>query len=114
MSLEPIAEFGGQHQKSGSPIAWIDTTGTIFLAAHEQVMPVDELYRLAREARKLLKQLMPIVRVVACPFVGQPGGLTVTERRRDFARRTAGTDAARSLEPGQPAGDRGREGRRLV
>ena len=85
VSLEPIADFGGQHQKSGTPIAWIDTTGTIFLAAHEHVIPVDELYRLAREARKLLKQLMPIVRVVACPFVGQPGGLTVTERRRDFA-----------------------------
>ena len=85
VSLEPIAEFGGQHLSSGAPIAWIDTTGTVFLAAHEQVMPVDELYRLAREARKVLKQLVPIVRVVACPFVGQPGGLTVTERRRDFA-----------------------------
>ncbi len=85
VSLEPIAECGGQHLKSGTPIAWIDTTGTIFLAAHEDVMPVDELYRLAREARKLLKQLMPIVRVVACPFGGQPGGLTVTESRRDFA-----------------------------
>ena len=85
VSFEPIAEFGGQHQKSGSPIAWIDTTGTIFLAVHEQVIPVDELYRMAREARKLLKQLMPIVRVVACPFVGQPGAFTVTERRRDFA-----------------------------
>lgn len=85
VSLEPIADFGGQHQKSGIPIAWIDTTGTIFLAAHEQVTPVEELYRLAREARKLLKQLMPIMRVVTCPFTGQPGAFAVTERRRDFA-----------------------------
>ncbi|MBA2485958.1 MAG: phosphopentomutase [Nitrospira sp.] len=85
VSLEPVAEFGGQHQKSGSPIAWIDTTGTIFLGAHEKVTPVEELYRWAREARKFLKQLMPVVRVVACPFVGEPGTLTVTERRRDFA-----------------------------
>lgn len=83
--LEPIAEFGGQHHKSGAPIAWIDTTGTIFLAAHEQVIPVEELYRLAREARRSLKQLAPIVRIVACPFDGQPGAWMATQRRRDFA-----------------------------
>jgi phosphopentomutase len=84
VSVEPVAEFGGQHQKSGTPIAWIDTTGTIFLAAHDQTTPGEELYRWAREARKLLKQLMPIVRVVTCPFTGQPGAFRVTERR-DFA-----------------------------
>ena len=37
--LEPIAEFGAEHQKSGMPIAWIDTAGTVMLAAHEQVVP---------------------------------------------------------------------------
>lgn len=83
--LEPIAEFGAQHQKSGMPIAWIDTAGTIMLAAHEQVVPPEELYRLAREARRRLKATMPIVRVVAYPFAGQPGRFAVTERRRDFA-----------------------------
>lgn len=83
--LEPIAEFGSQHQKSGMPIAWIDTAGTILLAAHEQVVPAEELYRLAREARKLLKTIVPIVRVVACPFSGQAGRFALTERRRDFA-----------------------------
>ena len=83
--LEPIAEFGSQHQKSGMPIAWIDTAGTILLAAHEQVVPPEELYRLAREARKLLKTIVPIVRVVACPFSGQAGRFALTERRRDFA-----------------------------
>ena len=88
--LEPIAEFGAEHQKSGMPIAWIDTAGTIMLAAHEQVVPPEELYRLAREARRRLKQLMPVVRVVAYPFVGQPGQFAVTERRRDFAVEPAG------------------------
>ena len=83
--LEPIAECGGQHQKSGMPIAWIDTAGTIHLAAHEQVVPPEELYRLAREARKLLKSIVPVVRVVACPFSGQAGQFALTERRRDFA-----------------------------
>ncbi len=85
VNLEPIAEFGAQHQKSGMPIAWIDTAGTIFLAAHEQVVPAEELYRLARESRKLLKTLVPVVRVVACTFVGQVGTFATTERRRDFA-----------------------------
>ena len=85
VNLEPIAEFGKQHQHSGMPIAWIDTAGTILLAAHEQVVPAEELYRLAREARKLLKSLMPIVRVVACQFLGHPGTFAMTERRRDFA-----------------------------
>ncbi|ULA69774.1 MAG: Phosphopentomutase [Nitrospira sp.] len=83
--LEPIAEFGAEHQKSGMPIAWIDTAGTVMLAAHEQVIPPEELYRLAREARRRLKTTMPIVRVVAHPFTGQPGQFSVTERRRDFA-----------------------------
>ncbi len=83
--LEPIAEFGAEHQKSGMPIAWIDTAGTVMLAAHEQVVPPEELYRLAREARRRLKATMPIVRVVAYPFTGQPGQFAVTERRRDFA-----------------------------
>lgn len=88
--LEPIAEFGAEHQKSGMPIAWIDTAGTIMLAAHEQVVPPEELYRLAREARRRLKATMPVVRVVAYPFVGQPGRFAVTERRRDFAVEPAG------------------------
>lgn len=85
VSFEPIDEFGGQHQKSGAPIAWIDTTGTVFLAAHEQVIPPEELYRLAREARKVLKQQRAVVRIVACPFVGRQGAWVVTGRRRDFA-----------------------------
>ncbi len=85
VGTEPIDEVGAQHQKSGMPIAWIDTAGTIMLAAHEQVVPVEELYRLAREARKLLKTLVPIVRVVACPFFGQAGGFKLSDRRRDFA-----------------------------
>jgi len=55
------------------------------LAAHEQVVPPEELYRLAREARRRLKATMPIVRVVAYPFAGQAGRFAVTERRRDFA-----------------------------
>ncbi len=88
--LGPIAEFGAEHQKSGMPIAWIDTAGTIMLAAHEQVVPPEELYRLAREARRRLKATMPVVRVVAYPFVGQPGRFAVTERRRDFAVEPAG------------------------
>ncbi len=82
---EPMVEFGAQHQKSGMPITWIDTAGTIHLATHEQVVPPEELYRLAREARKLLKSMMPVVRVVACPFSGQAGQFALTERRRDFA-----------------------------
>ena len=97
VSLEPIAEFGGQHL-TPAPRSLDRYHGTVFLAAHEQVMPVDELYRLAREARKVLKQLVPIVRVVACPSSSvSPGGLTVTERRRDLAVETAGSDVTRSL-----------------
>ncbi|KXK08210.1 MAG: phosphopentomutase [Nitrospira sp. OLB3] len=89
-ALEPIDEFGGQHQQSGAPIAWVDTTGTIVLAAHEQVIPAEELYRLAREARKRLKDLLPTVRIVAYPLAGQPGRFTVTDRRRDFVVEPAG------------------------
>jgi phosphopentomutase len=85
LGTEWISEVDAQHRKSGMPIAWIDETGTIFLAAHEHIISADELYRLAREARRLLKSLTPIVRVVAYPYSGPPGHVQLSDRRRDFA-----------------------------
>jgi phosphopentomutase len=90
LGTQLISELDAQHRTSGMPIAWIDGTGTIFLAAHEEIVSAEELYRLAREARRLLKSLAPVVRVVAHPYAGPLGHPRLSDRRRDFAAEPAG------------------------
>jgi phosphopentomutase len=55
------------------------------IAAHEEITPVDELYRLCQIARDLLTGEHAVGRVIARPFVGRPGNFTRTERRKDFS-----------------------------
>lgn len=90
VGTELIPELDSRHRASSMPIAWVDSTGTIYLAAHEQVIPAEQLYKLAREARRLLKGLAPVIRVVAYPFGGRPGHVVLSDRRRDFAVEPAG------------------------
>jgi phosphopentomutase len=55
------------------------------VAAHEEVVPVDELYRYCQIAREMLAGEHAVGRVIARPFVGAPGSFTRTERRKDFS-----------------------------
>lgn len=80
-----ISEYGAEHLKTGEPIVWVDQAGTFQVAAHESVVRPEELYKQCREARRLLKETLPLARVAARPFVGQTGGFVASERRRDFA-----------------------------
>ena len=88
--LDPLDELIGEHRRSGSPIAWIDDVGVIHLAAHDAVVSAEELYRMARDVRRVAKAEFPILRVIAHPFNRYAGSLISEERRRHFATEPAG------------------------
>jgi len=82
---EIIQELGEEHLRTGAPIVYTSTDSVFQIAAHERVVPVEELYRMCRAARKLLKPPHQVARVIARPFIGEPGLFVRTERRRDFS-----------------------------
>jgi phosphopentomutase len=82
---EIIRELGEEHLRTGAPIVYTSADSVFQVAAHERVIPVEELYRMCREARKLLRPPHQVARVIARPFVGEPGAFVRTEHRRDFS-----------------------------
>jgi phosphopentomutase len=81
---EIIEELGAEHMKTGKPIVYTSADSVFQIAAHEEVIPVDELLRISEIARKLCDEL-PVARVIARPFVGEPGTFKRTYNRRDFS-----------------------------
>jgi phosphopentomutase len=79
-----IEELGREHLRTGAWIVYTSADSVFQIAAHEQVIPLDELYRGCATARELCTPLR-VGRVIARPFVGEPGGFTRTENRRDFS-----------------------------
>ncbi len=82
---EIIQELGEEHLRTGRPIVYTSGDSVFQVAAHEEVIPVEELYRMCRVARELLAPPHQVGRVIARPFVGRPGNFTRTERRKDYA-----------------------------
>ena len=80
-----IAELGEEHQMTGKWIVYTSADSVFQVAAHEAVVPLDELYRACEIARKLLVGEQAVSRVIARPFVGRPGAYTRTAHRRDFS-----------------------------
>jgi phosphopentomutase len=80
-----IDRLGEEHMRTGSPIVYTSADSVFQIAAHEEVIPLDELYRLCRVAREMLTGEHAVGRVIARPFVGQAGSFTRTENRRDFS-----------------------------
>jgi phosphopentomutase len=82
---EIIKQLGEEHMKTGRPIVYTSADSVFQVAAHEDVIPVEELYRICAIARKMLDGPHRVGRVIARPFVGAPGAFTRTERRHDYA-----------------------------
>src|SRR6476661_3379716 len=80
-----IDELGADHVRTGSPIVYTSADSVFQIAAHEQVIPVPELYRICGIAFELAAIGLGVGRVIAQPFVGAPGSFTRTPNRRDFA-----------------------------
>ena len=82
---EILKELGEEHMRSGFPIVYTSGDSVFQIAAHEEVIPVPELYRMCEIARKMLDGPNRVGRVIARPFLGSPGSFRRTERRHDYA-----------------------------
>ncbi len=80
-----IAELGAEHQRTGKWIVYTSADSVFQVAAHEDTVPLAELYRACEIARGLLTGEHAVSRVIARPFTGAPGTYRRTPRRRDFA-----------------------------
>lgn len=85
-----IDELGPHHLETGSPIVYTSADSVFQIAAHEEVVPVDELYRICEAAYAIAVDGLGVGRVIARPFIGRPGHFTRTANRRDFAKPPTG------------------------
>jgi len=82
---EIIKELGEEHVRTGMPIVYTSGDSVFQIAAHENVIPIAELYRICEIARKLLDGKHRVGRVIARPFTGTVGNFARTPRRHDYA-----------------------------
>lgn len=80
-----IEQLGKEHMKTGYPIVYTSADSVFQIAAHEEIIPIDELYDMCEKARAILTGEHAVGRVIARPFVGEPGSFKRTERRKDFS-----------------------------
>ncbi len=88
---EIIQELGEEHQRTGKWIVYTSADSVFQVAAHEETIPLEELYNACRIAREILTGPHAVGRVIARPFIGEPGNYERTVNRHDF-----------SLEPRRP------------
>ncbi len=88
---EIIKELGENHLQTGRPIVYTSADSVFQIAAHEEIVPPEELYRWCAEARAILQGDHGVGRVIARPFTGEPGAFQRTIRRKDFSLSPPGT-----------------------
>lgn len=82
---EVIHDYGQEHVKTGDLIVYTSADSVFQIAAHEDVVPVEQLYEYCRIARKILMGDHAVARVIARPFIGEYPNYTRTDRRHDFS-----------------------------
>ncbi|AGX05376.1 phosphopentomutase [Bacillus sp. NRRL B-14911] len=83
---EILDELGEEHMKTGALIVYTSADSVLQIAAHEEIVPIDELYTICKIARELtLDEKYMVGRVIARPFIGQPGAFKRTANRHDYA-----------------------------
>src|SRR5205814_10494605 len=82
---EIIERLGEEHVRTGKPIVYTSADSVFQIAAHEQIIPIAEQYRICEIAFELVGRGMGVGRVIARPFVGDPGAFTRTPNRHDYA-----------------------------
>lgn len=81
-----IEELGKEHMETGALIVYTSADSVLQIAAHEEVVPLEELYNICKIARELtLDEKYMVGRVIARPFIGEPGNFTRTPNRHDYA-----------------------------
>lgn len=83
---EIIKELGERQMKTGELIVYTSADSVLQIAAHEDIIPIEELYKICEIARELTKgDEYKIARIIARPFIGKPGFFTRTSKRHDYA-----------------------------
>ena len=82
---EILKELGAEQMATGAPIVYTSADSVFQIAAHEETIPPEKLWEISRIARNLLKPPHQVARVIARPFIGEPGQFVRTDRRRDFS-----------------------------
>jgi len=82
---EIIKELGDEHLRTAKPIVYTSGDSVFQIAAHEEVIPLPKLYEICETARRMLDGQHKVGRVIARPFLGEPGGFYRTENRHDYA-----------------------------
>ena len=80
-----IRDYGEEHIKTGKLIVYTSADSVFQIAAHEKIVPIDELYKICQTAREMLVGKYGVGRVIARPFVGEAPDFKRTENRRDFS-----------------------------
>lgn len=82
---EIIEELGEEHMRTGKPIVYTSGDSVFQIAAHEEIVPLNDLYDMCEQARMILRGEHEVSRVIARPFVGEPGNFTRTANRHDYS-----------------------------
>ncbi len=82
---EILKELGEEHMRTGKPIVYTSADSVFQVAAHEEVIPLWELYKICETARDILRGPYEVGRVIARPFIGRPGSFARTPNRKDYA-----------------------------
>ena len=82
---EIIQELGEEHQRTGKWIVYTSADSVFQIAAHEETIPLEELYAACELARGILTGQHAVGRVIARPFIGEPGDYQRTPNRHDFS-----------------------------
>ena len=82
---EIIKDLGAEHVATGKPIVYTSADSVFQVAAHEKIIPLDRLYEICETARRILDGEHKVGRVIARPFLGEPGNFYRTENRHDYA-----------------------------
>lgn len=96
---EILVELGKEHMETGSLIVYTSADSVLQIAAHEDVVPIDELYQICEVARELtLDERYMVGRVIARPFLGKPGAFERTSNRHDYALKPFGRTVMNELK----------------
>lgn len=83
---EIIKELGEEHMKTGKLIVYTSADSVLQIACHEEIVSLDELYDICKKAREItMRDEWKVGRIIARPFVGEPGNFTRTSNRHDYA-----------------------------
>jgi len=95
---EIISRLGEEHLRTGYPIVYTSADSVFQIAAHEEVIPLEELYAMCRVAREILTGANAVGRVIARPFTGRPGQFIRTPNRHDYSLEPKGTTVLDKLQ----------------